>query len=394
MVGVIYVGIRYVPTYDFTTYVTPPPAEPSHLDPTGSPAQAPTTAPRPGTPFDTGRPIRTKEDVWNTVLVVSVGGLLVVTAAGLAAGWLLSRRLLSPLSAISRAAVRAGEGDLACRINAAGPHDELRRLADTFDTALARLEESFAAHRRFAANASHELLTPLSTTRAALQLVSADAGAEELAELLPVLVKTNDRNISVVRALLRLAEAERGAYDDPEPVDLVPLLREEAARIRAARPEGPSLRVRAPREGPEVRGNETLLRQLVANLLDNAVLHNLPPDADGADAPASVTARITVSPLPGVQGRGEGPGREQVVLEIGNTGPEMDPETVDRLFEPFYRARPRIGGDRGHGLGLALVRAVAHAHGGTATATARPGGGLLVRVRLPAAGKPAACGHP
>ncbi|MGW6460192.1 sensor histidine kinase [Streptomyces sp. NPDC055078] len=354
MVAIIYGGIRYVPTYDLAT-VTPPPeltATPGKWS--GLPRAQPMSA-EPGEPGA----IRTKEDVWAAVLAVSVIGVLLVTVVGLAVGWLLSRRLLAPLRTISRAAARAGEGDLSYRINAGGPQDELTELADTFDTTLARLEEAFDAHQRFAANASHELLTPLATTRAILEMAAADPSPEEFAELVPMLVETNERNIRVVEELLRLAAAEHMEHSH-EPVVLAWLVEEaaEGQDLGTVR-----LTVAAGDDG-EVRGSGALLRQLVVNLLDNAVRHNT---ADG-----SVQVRVSKA-------------GDRVVLEVENTGPVVDPDVVDRLFEPFYRAQPRIGSERGHGLGLAIVRSVVRAHRGTVTAAARPAGGLGVVVTLPAA---------
>ncbi|MFJ2770994.1 ATP-binding protein [Streptomyces sp. NPDC087300] len=394
MAAVIYVGIRFVPTYDLTTpiEVSPRPSgatgepqwiEPHTVGPSGTPEAADgspepgdgTPSPGNGTPSpghgtpDPGQKIssagvvRDKEDVWASVLAISIGGLLVVTAVGLAAGWVISRRLLAPLHTINRAAAQAGEGDLAYRINAQGPRDELKQLADTFDTTLERLEESFAAHQRFAANASHELLTPLATTRAALQLATADDSGESLRELLPMLTETNERNIRVVKELLALAAADQVPCDT-EPVDLTVLVREVVAATGTSA-EGLALGVRADPSPCEVRGRATLLRQLVTNLVENAVTHN----TGDPDAFVDVTVR--------------GDGAEGVVLEISNSGPPVAPDTTDRLFEPFYRATPRVGSERGHGLGLALVRSVARAHGGTVAATARPGGGLVVRVVLP-----------
>ncbi|MGW4202766.1 sensor histidine kinase [Streptomyces sp. NPDC004726] len=354
MVAIIYVGIRYVPEYDLATAIPGPTPRDGDVGETH-----PTYALEDVRGLDGSGLIRTKEDVWSAVLAVSVTGVLLVTAVGLAGGWLVSRRLLAPLHAINRAAAKAGEGVLSYRINAAGPQDELKELADTFDTTLARLEESFDAHQRFAANASHELLTPLATTRAILQMAAADASKEELAELVPMLVETNERNIRIVEELLRLAGVEQVEYD-PEPVTLAGLVEEEAGER-----EGGSVRLAAVAEGDgEVRGNLALLRQMVRNLLDNAVRHNV---ADG-------TVRVRVAEA-----------GERVVLEVDNTGPVVDPDVVDRLFEPFYRAQPRVGSERGHGLGLAIVRAVVRAHGGTVTARAKPEGGLTVRVTLPAA---------
>ncbi|ATL33021.1 sensor histidine kinase [Streptomyces formicae] len=367
MVAVIYVGIRFVPTYDLTTPIEVPRPLPSNS--AGEPqwiephTVSPSGTPGPGQKISASGVVRDKEDVWASVLAISIGGLLVVTAVGLAAGWVLSRRLLAPLHTINRAAAQAGKGDLAYRINARGPRDELKQLADTFDTTLERLEESFGAHQRFAANASHELLTPLATTRAALQLAAADDSGESLRELLPLLTETNERNIRVVKELLALAAADQVPCDT-EPVDLAALVREVVADATGPA-EGPALCVRADAVPCEVLGSATLLRQLVTNLVENAVTHNTgAPDA---------FVHVTVC--------GEGAGN--VALEVVNSGPLIAPETTDRLFEPFYRATPRVGSERGHGLGLALVRSVARAHGGTSSATARAGGGLVVRVVLP-----------
>ncbi|MGW1279898.1 sensor histidine kinase [Streptomyces tsukubensis] len=398
MVAVIYTGMRFVPTYDFrNTLVVAGPgdmaageggrwrARPGEIGPGAADpgaggredtgrgeadplpratepfpeAEAPReVSPGPGATMS----ISSKEDVWNTVLGVSAGGLLLVTAMGLAVGWLLSKRLLAPLGTISRAAAEAADGKLQYRINAEGPSDELKQLADTFDTMLARLEESFAAHRRFAANASHELLTPLATTRAVLQVAAADPSGEEFAELAPMLVETNERNITIVRALLDLAAADHAPFD-PEPVDLAALATAAVAE-RAARAAAEGLRLGVDAEpGSTVPGSTTLLRQLLLNLLDNALVYNRPGG----------TVHLAVL-------------REQeIVIEVENTGPRIDETSAQRLFEPFYRPQSRVAGDRsGHGLGLAIVRSIVDAHHGTVTAHANPGGGLTVRAALPA----------
>ncbi|MEU5161564.1 HAMP domain-containing sensor histidine kinase [Streptomyces sp. NPDC020875] len=368
MVAVIYAGMRFVPTYDFRdTVVVPDSAllQPSSPD-TGAPFPEVSAPPevRAGAPVDADGSIRSKEDVWSALLWLSVAGLLLVTAIGLAVGWRLSKRLLAPLGTIGRVAARAADGQLQYRIRAAGPPDELKSLADTFDTMLARLEESFAAHRRFAANASHELLTPLATTRAVLQIAADDPGGEEFAELVPMLVETNERNITIVEALLDLAAADHTPFD-PEPVDLTALA-ESAAAERAARAASAGLRLTVDTEpGRTVPGNATLLRQLLLNLLDNALGYNEPGG----------TVRLVVR-----RGAAEG----ETVIEVANTGPMVDAVVAGRVFEPFYRQRSRVGSDRsGHGLGLAIVRSIVDAHHGTVTARPNPGGGLTVRAVLP-----------
>ncbi|WP_283136148.1 sensor histidine kinase [Rhizohabitans arisaemae] len=357
MVAVIYAGMRFVPTYDLQDTLVMEPVVP----PSGGWFPEPDVPPGvgPGTKADGW--IRSKEDVWNTLLWLSVGGLLPVLVIGLAVGWRLSKRLLAPLGVISQAAAKAADGQLQYRINAEGPSDELKQLADTFDAMLARLEESFAAHRRFAANASHELLTPLATTRAVLQIAAADPSGEEFAELAPMLVETNERNITVVKALLALAAADHAPFD-PEPVDLAALATDAAAE-RTARATTVGLRLDVDAEPAcTVTGNATLLRQLVLNLLDNALAYNQP----GGSVYLAVMRE------------------DGIVVEVENTGPHVDEIVAQRLFEPFYRQQSRVTSDRsGHGLGLTLVRSIVHAHHGTVTAHANPGGGLTVRAKLP-----------
>ncbi|MGW6461292.1 sensor histidine kinase [Streptomyces sp. NPDC055078] len=362
MVAVIYTGMRFVPTYDFRdTIIVTGPGAPDWMSRTGE-AFPETSAPPgvgPGTTAD--RSIRSKEDVWNTLLWLSVGGLLLVMAIGLAIGWRFSKRLLAPLGIISQAAAKAADGQLRDRIDAEGPSDELKQLADTFDIMLARLEESFAAHQRFAANASHELLTPLATTRTVLQIAAADPSGEEFAELAPMLVETNERNITIVKALLDLAAADHAPFD-PEPVDLAALATDTAAE-RTAQAATAELRLRVDTE-PDctVSGNTTLLRQLLLNLLDNALAYNEP----GGSVHLAVLRE------------------DDIVIEVENTGRRIDDVIAQRLFEPFYRQPVRVTSDRsGHGLGLAIVRSIVHAHHGTVTAHANPDGGLTVRAELP-----------
>ena len=347
MVAVIYLAIRFIPSYELGQPTTHVPASPI---PSGE--VAPEFA-----GYANTVEIRSKEDVWATVLTASVAALAVVVSAGLAAGWIVSRRSLAPIRAVGRATARAAAGDLGHRINATGPSDEIKQLADGFDAMLARLERSFDAHRRFAANASHELMTPLAANRAILQVATADM----FDELAPMLVESNERNIAVVTALLDLAAAEH-AEPDAEPVALGTLAAEVAASLTAeATAAGVTVEVDADADDAEVAGNADLLRMLLANLLRNAVAYNV----DGGRATVAVYHD------------------EGVVLEVDNTGPQVDPATVDRLFEPFHRPAGRVGGpSHGHGLGLAIVRAVAAAHRAELSAEADPQGGMGVRVRF------------
>ncbi|MFI9779218.1 ATP-binding protein [Streptomyces sp. NPDC051956] len=169
-----------------------------------------------------------------------------------------------------------------------------------------------------------------------------------------MLRETNERNISVVRALLDLASADHAPFD-PDPVDLAELA-ERAATEHSAQAAARGIRLDVDTESGcetcEVAGNTTLLRQLFLNLLDNALVHNV---SWNGDVHLSVFRDRDAA----------------VVMEVENTGPHVDKAVVDQLFEPFYRGRSRVSSDRsGHGLGLAIVRSIASAHHGTATASA------------------------
>jgi two-component system sensor histidine kinase VanS len=348
----IYTGMRYLTNYEF--------ARTTVIVPEGTPHRQTTYSP----PVSDGvLDVNSREDVWNAVLMISIGASLVVLAIGLSAGWLLSRRVLAPLQLITEAAERASTGDLASRINADGPQDELRRLADTFDTTMARLERSFDSHRRFAANASHELRTPLSATRALLQLIEA-ADPQTRAEIVTMLNETNERNIRLVEQLLLLARADHLTARMAESVDLAEVTRACVAEIDdAARAAGLTLQIET---NPDtiIGADTVLVRQVVRNLLENAMAYNV---TDG-------WLRIRV-------GRFVDP--ESVTLDIENTGAPMKPELAARLTEPFFRTETRTHHGDHHGLGLALVTSVVEAFDGRLEIAPRASGGLRVTISFP-----------
>lgn len=280
--------------------------------------------------------------------------LVAVTVAGLYVCWLVAGRVLSPVSRITSAARQASAGTLHERIAMTGPDDELKRLADTFDEMLARLQREFEANRRFAANASHELRTPLAVTRTMLQVAIADPDHHDLRELAPKLLATNERGIAATEALLILAGAQHGDLHR-EVVDLSALVGDVTA---AARPEARELDIELHTriEPVSVDGDPVLLRQLLLNLVQNAVRHNI----------AGGWAEVTV---------------KDHTLTVANTGPVVPAASVETLFEPFQRVQARTASE-GHGLGLAIVRAIADAHHATIHTNARTDGGLTVTVRF------------
>ena len=289
--------------------------------------------------------------------------LALLLVFGLVGGWVLAGRMLAPLTRITDAARTAATGSLSHRVALEGPDDELRVLADAFDTMLTQLEAHDAEQRRFAANASHELRTPLAVTQALLDVARTDPGADTVG-LVERLRVVNTRAIDLTEALLVLSRAGRRSFSR-ERVDLS-LLAEEAAETLLPLAEERGVVVRTTGEVTATTGSRTLLLQLTTNLVHNAIVHNLP---------AQGTVYVSTSVSPG-----------SAVLSVENTGERLAPRSVPTLVEPFRRGTERVRGHQsGAGLGLAIVKSITEAHDGRLTLKARPAGGLRVTVHLPAA---------
>ena len=301
----------------------------------------------------------------NTMLGISLGALVLLALLSGAVGWVVAGRMLAPLSTMNEAAKQAASGDLSRRLALAGPHDEIRDLADTYDHMLDSLESSLATYRRFAANASHELRTPLATAQTMIDVTLVDPGAsaDQLRSLVERLRETNRANVETVDALLDLAEAQSGDIYREE-VDLGEVMATVLAQLAPEAAEREVTLPAAPGDIVVVEGDPVLLRQAVSNLLRNAVRHNV---AGG-----------------GVE-LGLARAGDRARLLLSNDGPLVPAEHLTALREPFVRGagRGRTRGD-GHGLGLAIVSAVADAHDGVLELSANPSGGLSVVLDLPA----------
>ncbi|MGY3340716.1 signal transduction histidine kinase [Streptomyces filamentosus] len=282
---------------------------------------------------------------------------------GLVGGWVLAGRMLAPLTRITAAARGAGDGSLSHRIRLEGRRDEFRELADAFDGMLDRLESHVDEERRFAANASHELRTPLAISQTLLDLAREDP-ARDREDLLARLRTANTRAIDLTEALLLLSRSDRGTFAR-EAVDLS-LVAEEAAETLLPLAERRGIALDVTGGAAWTGGSAELLLRMVTNLVQNAVVHNLP-------AGGTVTVRTAA----------EG---DTSVVRVENTGPPLPPELVPTLTEPFRRGTDRVRTDEhaGAGLGLAIVHSVVRAHDGTLDLAPRPAGGLLATVRLPA----------
>ncbi|MET9695285.1 HAMP domain-containing sensor histidine kinase [Streptomyces sp. NPDC006514] len=282
---------------------------------------------------------------------------------GLLGGWVLAGRMLAPLTRIADAARMASNGSLSHRIHMEGPKDELRELSDAFDTMLEQLQSHLGEQQRFAANASHELRTPLAISQTLLDVARNDPTRDQ-GELIERLHTVNTRAIDLTEALLLLTRADRRSFTR-EPIDLS-LIAEEATETLLPLAEQRQITLNVTGEKAQTAGSAALLLRMVTNLVQNAIVHNLP-------AGGTVTVHIESQP-------------DASVLRVENTGHRLPPELVPTLAEPFQRGTTRIRTDEhaGVGLGLAIVHSIVRAHDGTLNLTPRPTGGLLVTIRLPA----------
>lgn len=291
------------------------------------------------------------------LLRYSLVTLAAATLLAALAGWIVAGRVLRPVHKITAAARAASEHNLTARVALHGPHDELRELADTFDTMLNRLQTAFESQRRFVANAGHELRTPLTIMRTTLDVVLAKPAAtnSDLRAMGHDVRAAVDHADRLIESLLTLARSERGLTVH-EPVDLATIAEDV---LDVTDPTGRALH--ASLETAMTSGDPVLLERLIANLVDNATSYNVP------DGEVWVTTST-------VRGRAN--------LVVANTGPVIADSAVHALFEPFQRLQERLTG-HGFGLGLAIVASITTAHHGTVGAQPRPGGGLTVTVTLP-----------
>ncbi|MDF2991224.1 MAG: signal transduction histidine kinase [Microbacterium sp.] len=300
---------------------------------------------------------------------LAVAGLAVI---GLGGGWIVAGVMLRPLTRITDAARAVRDGDLDHRVNLPGRRDELTDLADTFDAMIVRIAETVQEQRRFAANASHELRTPHATMRTMLEVARADPEGVDIARLLARLDETNERAIRLTEALLVLSRASQGGAIARTVVavdTVVADVCDEQATLAATA----SVRLTTIITSPaEALADETLVRQMLTNLVHNAIVYSGPVTSiDGHDPIREVHVVVTAD-------------EEGAVIDVVNTGAVLTRELVATLPEPFVRGAGRTrASDGGTGLGLAIAVAVVRAHEGSLDLWPREGGGLHARVRLP-----------
>lgn len=307
-----------------------------------------------------------RSDLLRAFAPAAAAALAFLLVIGLIASWFLAGRMLAPLVEIRDVTRHVRQGSLSHRVRMAGPQDEFRELADAVDAMLARIEDHVAQQQRFAANASHELRTPLAITQTLLDVARRDP-SRDVDALLGRLQHVNSRAIQLADALLQLSRADQ-VWMTGERVDLA-LVAEEAAEDLLPLAERRGIALDVSGESAVARGTAALLHQMAANLVHNAIVHNL---ADGG--------RVSVS----THVRGG-----EATLRVENTGADLAHVSLAALAEPFQRGRGRVqatGSDHaGTGLGLAIVQHIVDAHRGRLRLTAREGGGAIVEVRLPGA---------
>ena len=300
-----------------------------------------------------------------TLLTRSGLALAVMALASIGLGWLMAGRALRPVRTMSSRARGISERNLHERLALDGPDDELKELGDTFDGLLGRLEAAFESQRRFVANASHELRTPITLERALVEVALSDpnASAESLRDTCRRVRKATEQQERLIEALLTLARSQRG-LEARAPVDLQELTAEV---VRAVPSNG--VRVDTTLGAARTTGDPGMIERLVANLVENAVHHNEP------DGWATAWTGLRDG---------------EPTLVVSNSGPVVAPDQVDELVKPFSRldgdgavASRNADGRQGLGLGLSIVQAIADAHGAELTTAPRPEGGLEVAVSFP-----------
>ncbi|MGW2149642.1 sensor histidine kinase [Nonomuraea bangladeshensis] len=297
--------------------------------------------------------------------VRDLGALAVVAGAAGAfgVGWRTAGWVLRPLRRMTETARQVAQShDLTERISYEGPREEVKELADVFDTMLGRLARAFDAQRKFVANASHELRTPLTINRTLVDVaVRRPDATDDVKRLGESLLLVNARHERLIDGLLALAEGEQAVLDR-RPFDLTDVAEHvlDQAAAEAAEREVTIHRLLDP---APTTGEAVLVERLVQNLLENAIRHNHPK----GEVWLSTRRRA-----------------ERVELVVANTGLPVPAYEIETIFEPFRRLHgDRLRSDRGSGLGLSIVKVIAEAHGGTVTGWPREEGGLTITVELP-----------
>jgi len=304
---------------------------------------------------------RQRDADMSELLIASGIALALMTVVSVGLGWLVARRALRPLRAMATAAQDISERNLHRRLDLPGPQDEVKRLADTFDGLLGRLETAFEAQRRFVANASHELRTPLTVARSLLEVALADpnASADDLRAACRRALANNQDQEELIEALLTLARSQRG-LDRRAPLDLATVADKSVVAARGPA-EAAGCRIEAELRPACVEGDLPLIERLAGNLVDNAIRYNVPGG----------WVRVCTGVAAG-----------RPTLRVANSGLVVAADQIDVAFQPFQRLNTMRLNDNqdGLGIGLSIVDAIVTAHGAVLRASPLPDGGLDIEV--------------
>lgn len=311
-------------------------------------------------------PVETVLREWLVTFALAFPFLLAVAAGG---GWFLARRALEPVRKIIHGTEQISSHNLGERLPVPRTGDELERLSTALNQMIARLDEALSHNRRFMADASHELRTPLTILRGELEtMLQQTDGAPELQDRIGSVLEEVERLAKIVENLFALSRLDAGeAQAESVPFDLGQLAATTAEQMSLlAEDKQVTLSCLAPR-AVSVEGDRARLKQVVVNLLDNAVKYT-PPGG-------SVTLSVVAAPNIG-----------KAVLEVTDTGMGIPAGALPHVFERFFRvdkARSRELG--GAGIGLSIVKAICTAHGGQVEVASEEGRGARFRVLLPLA---------
>jgi two-component system heavy metal sensor histidine kinase CusS len=296
-------------------------------------------------------------ELLQTLLFSLVPAVIAISCLG---GAWLSRRALRPVDEITTAARAIGIENLACRLPSTGTGDELERLAQTWNATLARLESAVAVLSRFAADASHELRTPVAVIRTGAELaLRRERSPEAYREALREIAGESERMTQLVEDLLFLARRDARAGMPMAPIDLREVLNDAAQELHGlADARDIRIRVASGSDDATIAGNAAALRRLFLALLDNALKYS----AGGTEVSMAILQR---------DGR--------IVAVVTDQGIGIAGDDLPHIFQRFYRAN-KSRSDGGHGLGLSLAQSIAAAHDAVIEVTSEPGRGSVFQV--------------
>lgn len=309
------------------------------------------------------------ENQWNHNLAnlrnYSLMGIGVIFVVGAVGGYIISGMMLKPIDRVSSLAARISHTNLKERINHQGPQDEVKRLADTFDDMLGRLDDAFESQKQFIQDASHELKTPIATAQTNIEVLEMDQdpSVEDYKHTTEVVKRSLDRLDFLSQGLVLLSQGSRSQSRWSE-LDLTSLVNEVVTESQpAAASAGVSLEARGTGQAVRVKGDAIGIKQVITNLVDNAIKYNRP------EGKVEVSARAEGS---------------AAVLEVRDTGLGIGATDQQHVFDRFYRVdKSRSRAQGGSGLGLAIVKKIVEEHGGAISVESALGAGSTFRVTLP-----------